>query len=1103
MRWLRSWGDLVQRVVLRLNTDPAIAARVKEDRGFRALHTQTLNHLRHVSFIYRRESPVYTHADVLMGAYPVRPTLEALRKAKEFLQFATHGISALPERLPPSADREKALLQAERSWIKTIISESLPRYQELKARLKQHGLGASFPEFAPMVEYLDLKLRSNEDLMRYSLENSYLGNYLMAVLRQLERQKEEGYPYLATIDAVERVLEFYDVYYRAIDPERSPQLYHSGRYEYYLHYLKAQAPDHILIQTLASLGATDLLKTRGVPISFAGVVTEISYVDGYFQTPFEFYIHDINHSRRMFLFFKELADERGLSIDELARISDDYVKEKLIPLITILPTDDDATKNRKRLMKILLFEVLHEDALPALKEVLEKAVLREPDILTPFERIDDDNKVVYVMEPGATTLAYVLRKLAHDFYDMPEDRFNNIVAPEYRTRDHIVSAAESLFEALGIAKVERSRLQRLVDTDQGLPEAYRGTIESDNLNRPGETEPLLDTDRVLKLAKEQLLQSDSFPYKLDQSREIVIRTFFRRRDRVEAYLSVPVQGQQNPIDCLVAVPQELVGINRSAGTMRQLRGAYRVIRIHSGPHLKLAELKNYLLSKLPTGEYLIAVRADDPQAGEILSACREYGLTTVMVVSARNPMHATSTNPTFFTVAKSNEELELSWTALAAPAPGSTSKHVALDFQKPLPQPLRALWRDLEHARRTIRHELELALIDRGVSVVTFDSLATTVSRNRVPVVILGASLMSWPNVSPAQQENTRQTLAGLFDAMDPQRATQFNGGMNVGVEGIAQHESTQRGVTTVGAVAETADPSEIGPLTHATVMGNDWSGRSKPLFEFVQKNKGIIIFVAGGETLKEEIELAEKMGLSYYVMEGPEGAADDFAKSHPERAFLDSRELMGKLFRDDHRRVLRDEYWRPARDALVENFKKEVEKKGITKVVSFETLVEKAQGKKVVIIGGYMGLGYQRPDALKAAIRDLVRENGDNTFYVCGATAVGIGNIYHWIPEFAKEFGLTEVKTAGIVSSNIAALEVARQDYLVLVDTEVENWEARQGRALWMWPSRDEHKDATFSIRAEGSPKKRSPRQWPFSFPLISITARPSPLTPLWSPAA
>jgi hypothetical protein len=141
----------------------------------------------------------------------------------------------------------------------------------------------------------------------------------------------------------------------------------------------------------------------------------------------------------------------------------------------------------------------------------------------------------------------------------------------------------------------------------------------------------------------------------------------------------------------------------------------------------------------------------------------------------------------------------------------------------------------------------------------------------------------------------------------------------------------------------------------------------------------------------------------------------------------------------------------RAERDQKFRNYVKDLDPNH-AKHVSYEQLIEKAKsdGKTVVILGGYSGQGYENPDELKKYIREVLNQAGDNTMFVIGGTEGGIGDAYKWIPEIAQEMDKKNVETAGIVSRNAAEYGVAKQDYIVFVDTDVNDWEVKKdGRSL------------------------------------------------------
>ena len=147
----------------------------------------------------------------------------------------------------------------------------------------------------------------------------------------------------------------------------------------------------------------------------------------------------------------------------------------------------------------------------------------------------------------------------------------------------------------------------------------------------------------------------------------------------------------------------------------------------------------------------------------------------------------------------------------------------------------------------------------------------------------------------------------------------------------------------------------------------------------------------------------------------------------------------------------------RQERDARYEAYVQQLAQEGTTKVVTYDELRAALSGHQLVVLGGYSGLDYEYPAVLRAQIAALVKARGDGAAYVIGATEDGIGRAYAWIPEIASELGLSDVKTAGIVSRNAAEWGVAPQDFVVFVDTAVDDWEVKvDGRSLMVSIAKD-----------------------------------------------
>ncbi len=103
--------------------------------------------------------------------------------------------------------------------------------------------------------------------------------------------------------------------------------------------------------------------------------------------------------------------------------------------------------------------------------------------------------------------------------------------------------------------------------------------------------------------------------------------------------------------------------------------------------------------------------------------------------------------------------------------------------------------------------------------------------------------------------------------------------------------------------------------------------------------------------------------------------------------------------------------------------------------------ILEKTSGKRVVVFGGYSGLGYADEDAVASACaQDLEREiaahGAENIIVVGGATSDGIGDIGYRV---AKDYS---IDTLGIVSEEARAFGASSYcDYVVYVPDPGQTW--------------------------------------------------------------
>jgi hypothetical protein len=480
-------GDLFKATVEsveKLLQSPATLARIEQDPFLKALHTQTMCTLKHVRIDFEIAMPTYVHDLVLKGPFPFDASIGALEAASAMLgalDATTSKSIAIPE-TPGQIQTEIQELEAKHAtYVKRIVQNPLAAYRDFSNRLRAEGPQAKFPEFADVIRYLELFLKK-EGITAQAEKSPALAQLRQTTLDDLHKLKSEGFPYGKTVDGVEKALAFFDVYERGKpDSNAAPDLYHAHRYQYYSHFLKAQTPDHVMFPTFYALGATDLLKTRGVPIGFLGVPPETSWVDGFSQSPLEFWHHDVNHTRRMWQFFSEHAHKLGVTPFELAERSDKLVQTTLIPIIKINKTDSEDVKNEKRMMKLILFEMFHEDALAADLSVIKGSLMRAPNTPTPFEELvphdgHTEGKVDYVMEPGGTTLAYVYRKVASNFYDFPGMRMEAICGAQYRTQEFVAHCAKLLAQKLAIA-IPDEVMDAHVRNDGGFNYLFRHQLE--------------------------------------------------------------------------------------------------------------------------------------------------------------------------------------------------------------------------------------------------------------------------------------------------------------------------------------------------------------------------------------------------------------------------------------------------------------------------------------------------------------------------------------------------------------------------------------------------------------------------------------------------
>lgn len=369
-----------------------------------------------------------------------------------------------------------------------LLQDPMSMYVALRNRLQLHGIYAEFPEYAPIVHFLKVNLHTPEINDLCASDNIFgnLRRHADLALWHVS-QSDSWYPYLSTLKGIYLALQFFDIFERKKQPslDQSVPLYHEFRYMYYFDKVLewSSKGELVIFPTYLGLGASPFINTRGPPIFIVGVNIGLNHVDEFVQTPAEFFIHDVNHSRRLYQNSLNAYETRGykekMSLDEFYLYQFDFVQTHLKPLYTIAKEDSAEEKAIKQALKIILFEVVHEDAEPALPDVLCDLVLRKPGIPTSFQIIVDDPEkgtkdIKKVIIPGGGLLAFVKYKLRYGFMD-PITKSDGtsglntrIASREARTTESIARAADRLLHALGCKDVPSiDGLRELIDDMTG------------------------------------------------------------------------------------------------------------------------------------------------------------------------------------------------------------------------------------------------------------------------------------------------------------------------------------------------------------------------------------------------------------------------------------------------------------------------------------------------------------------------------------------------------------------------------------------------------------------------------------------------------------
>ena len=200
------------------------------------------------------------------------------------------------------------------------------------------------------------------------------------------------------------------------------------------------------------------------------------------------------------------------------------------------------------------------------------------------------------------------------------------------------------------------------------------------------------------------------------------------------------------------------------------------------------------------------------------------------------------------------------------------------------------------------------------VGAETDPDKVANVMAGKMPILVTGASVKAWPNISEEQQDEIRTAMQVLVNVIDPEKAYIMTGGTNHGVEKQLHEVAHSRNLkyspqlAVIGTLTEEAayqDRASIeeNTITHAVVLSLNgkiakrWFDLPDTVLNVVEENKGEMIAVGGGGIVRDMIQRAHNMGLGINLMNGPEGASTDKATIMPEYAFEGAKGLIEKLY--------------------------------------------------------------------------------------------------------------------------------------------------------------------------------------------------------------
>lgn len=496
---------------------------------------------------YTFMSSEYPYDPVYAEPFPRRPTIEAIDEAIRFVDIIHPSGSTTADSLRAfisdtnQADKLTGRARLYRATgppmsFRWIVQHPVDAYVTMRHRLKTIGESASFPEFADTVNRLIIKL---VDLRSSDNQDDVFQREVSRAIERLEDVRSNSgrgtvtdapfyapYPYRRTVSAIEYAVSVFDMFERCRYQESNDwyeveeswafanrerkllPLYHFNRYKYQQFGLLSN-PNIVLFPISSEVSMEDLMRLRPVPIGIVGANTVTVRVDRHYNTPLDFWYHDVNHCRRMWGYDKRLMRERGLSSNE--KLIEDMRRRQRFIEFVLNETDPKLVDDVKlvydvqirKLQRFLLFETFHETALSATKESLLNDIFRKPAIPQPFEvmKQDDDYQkelnrqfdgnlksgadnnslnldkpttIEYFFDRAPSFLSNVYNKLAWGFHGCVFEERKSQHKMHYRQPHYLAEAVLRLADVLGASNLLPTTEELISDIEDrsGQPELY-------------------------------------------------------------------------------------------------------------------------------------------------------------------------------------------------------------------------------------------------------------------------------------------------------------------------------------------------------------------------------------------------------------------------------------------------------------------------------------------------------------------------------------------------------------------------------------------------------------------------------------------------------